>query len=185
MADEKQVQETTVTEPAPEGDKPEPPQTVPYNRFAEVIAKGKSETERADVAEKKLAAQDADKKRVRDAKLLEDGEFKTAIAERDAEIETIKSERDTAVTKWNDHEALRREALNQTEGLTDDDKAMAERMGIGDAELFVTRISNIKDSPGTDTRKAARVGVTLKPMSEMTAQEIRDTHDARKAQYQN
>ena len=179
MSEETQVEETTVTEPVVEDDKPK---TVPYVRFSEVIAKGKTETERANVAEEKLAALEADKEKVRKAKLEKDGEHKTLLAEANTTIETLTSERNTAVEWRKDYETNRREAL--TSDLSEVDKAMAMKIpDLTDMEAFVDRISESK-LPGTDTRPAnSGLSGGLKPIAEMSDKERRETHAARLAQY--
>ncbi len=173
------VKETTVTEPVVEDDKPK---TVPYDRFSEVIAKGKTETERANTAEEKLAALEADKEKVRKAKLEKDGEHKTLLDEANATIETLTSERNTAVEWRTDYETTRRETL--TSDLSGDDKAMAMKIpDLTDMEAFVNRISEPK-LPGTDTRHAnSGIKSDLKPIAEMSDKEQLDTHAARLASY--
>ena len=174
------VKETTVTEPVVEDVKPK---TVPYDRFSEVIAKGKAEGERANAAEEKLAALESDKEKVRKAQLEKQGEYKTLLAEADSKIETLTSERNSAVEWRTDYETNRREAL--TSKLSEDDKAIAMKItDLTDMEAFVNRISDPK-LPGTDTRPAnSGIKSTLKSISEMSDKERRDTHAARLGQYQ-
>lgn len=185
MADEAPAKDTTVTEPVVEDGKLEQPKTVPAERLSEVSAQKNAFKEEAEKANAKLAEYEADKKKVRDAQLIEDGEFKTAIAERDATIETLTTERDTAVKKWDNYESVRREA--KTSGLTDEDKAMAMKIeDLTDFESFVDRISETK-LPSADNRNASVVSTDgkLKPITDQTPREQRDTHEDRLAHYRD
>ena len=129
-----------------------------------------------------MAEQSADKEKVRKAQLEKQGEYKTLHEEDQKTIETLTSERNTAVEWRTDYESTRRETL--TSDLSEDDKAMAMKIpDLTDMEAFVDRIS-IPKLPGTDTRPAnSRTNLNLKPIAEMSDKEQRETHAARLAQY--
>ncbi len=163
--------------PSPKDEKPVP-QSVPYDRFSEVIAKGKAETARADAAEKKLKEQEADREKVRKKQLEEQGEEKTLRLEAEGKLATAEAK----ATEWDQYQSDRREAL--TKDLSDEDKAIAETIpDLSGLESFVTRIQP-ENLPSTDNRTSARTGqATLKPIAEMSDKEQRETHKERLGSY--
>ncbi|HEA68295.1 MAG TPA: hypothetical protein ENI07_15970 [Desulfobacterales bacterium] len=175
------VKETTVTDPAPVGDKPE---SIPYDRFKAVNDEKKALAEQVTEMKTEQDKTKADQEKIRKAQLEKQGEYKTLLEEANASLETVTSERDTAVLYRTDHEAKRREAINSTKGLTEEDKVAAEDMPIDAAENFITRLYHTEIKPGTDTRPAnSRTNVDLKSIAEMSDKERRETHEQRLAQY--
>jgi len=175
-------QVATVTAPVVEDDKPK---TVPYERLSEMAAQKNAALEEAKNARAELEKINTDREKVRKAQLEKQGEFKTLLEESNTKIESLTTRAETAEGKWDKYETGRRTTL--TEGLSEEDKALAMKMNdLTDMEAFVVRIAGKDISTSTDTRRGANKlpDGKLKPLTEMTDQEKRDTHDVRKAQYQ-
>ncbi len=183
MSDDTTGKETTVTEPVIKDEKPE---TVPYSRLSEMAAQKNAAKAEAEEARAELDKIKADREKVREAELEKQGEYKTLLEEANAKITNLTTELGGVKTKWDTHEAKRRETVNSIEGLTEDDKKFMADLGIDAAEAFAVRVANVKPIIGTDTRRSATHNGDAKPLksfAEMTDKEKRDTHTQRLAQY--
>ncbi len=186
MSETTTEQVVTETTPAVEGEKPK---TVPYERLSEMAAQKNAAIEDAKKAREELDKINADRDKVRKAQLEKQGEFKTLHEEDQTKIETLTKERDEAVTHWSEHLTKRSDALKSRmdEAKVDDEtKGIAMKIAdLDDRETFINRITNETISTSTDTRRGANQieGGKLKPLTEMTDQERRETHEARIAQY--
>ncbi len=181
MLEETTDQAATVTAPVVEDDKPK---TVPYERLSEVVSQKNAAIEDAKKAREELTKINADREKVRKAELEKQGEYKTLLEESNAKIESFTTRAESAEDKWDKYETSHREAL--TAELSKEDKALAMKMGdLTDMEAFVKRIAGKEITTGTDTRRTANrlKDGKLKPLTEMTDQEKRDSHEARIAQY--
>ncbi len=181
MSEETTDQVATETAPVVEDDKPK---TVPYERLSEVVSQKNAALKVATEAREELTKINADREKVRKAELEKQGEYKTLLEESTAKIESLTTRAESAEGKWDKYETSRREAL--TAELSKEDKELAMKMGdLTDMEAFVKRIAGKDISTSTDTRRTANMLIdgNLKPLSEMTDQEKRDTHDARISQY--
>ncbi len=153
-----------------------------YGRVAELTAKNKALAE-------SLTKIEEDRAKVRAAALKKQGEFETLYKEAEAKTEATASERDDYKKKWDGHVKTQTEAVDALMDaikIDETDRKMA--MQFDDLDLrkaFVERIAGKDISTSTDTRRTANMlkDGKLKPLSEMTDQEKRDTHDARISQY--
>lgn len=182
--DAEQAQETTGTEPVKQDDK----QTDPVEKRLSQMAAQKNEAREAQAtAEKKLADYEADRAKVRDAKLIEDGELKTALQERDDKIEALTGDLNKVSGLWDAHVSHKTEALNtEMDDAKFDDKTKELAMkytDLDDREDFIKLFKTEKDLPRANTARAGGVKTLLKPLAEMTDQEKRDTHETRIGQY--
>jgi hypothetical protein len=95
------------------------------------IQNAQKQRQRAQVAEAKLEQIEADAEKARQAKLKEDGEFKTVIDEQNSELEALRK-RDATYTA---EQKARRELL--LDKLSDDDKEIVEDMPLAKLEKYV------------------------------------------------
>lgn len=186
MSEATTEQAVTETTPVVEDDKPK---TVPYERLSEMAAQKNAALADAKVAREELEKINTDRDKVRKAQLEKQGEFKILHEENVAKVESLTKERDEAVKHWSDHLAKRGDALKSKmdEAKVDDEtKGIAMKIvDLDDRETFINRITNETISTSTDGRRAANqiANGKLKPLTEMTDQEKRDTHQARMDQY--
>ena len=186
MSDETTEQVATVTAPVVEDDKPK---TVPYERLSEVVALKNAAIEDAKKAREELNKINSDREKVRKTQLEKQGEYKVLHEEDTAKVESLTKERDEAVANWSNHLTKRSDALTSRmdEAKVDDEtRGIAMKIAdLEDREAFINRITNETISTGTDTRRGANKieKGKLKPLTEMSDQERRDTHEARIAQY--
>ena len=152
MSEETTVQsnDNAVNNPSTEGSKNN---DVPYDRFQEVNSQKNDYKSQAETAMSKLNEIESSQAKARDAKMVENEEFKTLLAERDAEIVKL-----TAVSnQWNTYQEETRTSL--MEKLPEGKREFGEGMELAKLQKFVeTEVQSV--NPNAGKTNSARQGVT-------------------------
>jgi len=165
-------------DPAPEGVKsdPDPQKNALYPRVQELSAKNKdlqAENDKLNEAERKRVEEE-DKKR---------GDYEKVIEAKDLEITVLKPKADL----YDEYNQARRETLKSE--LPEQFHKQIESIGsLTELEEFAKNLTDLSISKGVALPKGnptgAPKGEPLKRISEMTADERRETHAQRIAQHQ-
>ena len=152
MSEETTVQsnDNAVNNPTTEGSKNN---DVPYDRFAEVNTQKNDWKAQAETANAKLAEFETKAAKAREAKMVENDEYKTLLAEKDAEISKL-----TEVSnKWNTFQEETRTSL--MEKLPEGKREFGEGMDLSKLQKFVeTEVQAI--NPNAGKTSSQRQGVT-------------------------
>ena len=142
MSEETTVQsnENAVNNPTSEGSKTN---EVPYDRFAEVNTQKNEWKAQAETANAKLAEFETKAAKAREAKMVENEEYKTLLAEKDAEISKL-----TEVSnKWNTFQEETRTSL--MEKLPEGKREFGEGMDLSKLQKFVeTEVQAVNPNAG-------------------------------------
>ena len=151
MSEETTVQsnENAVNNPTSEGSKTN---EVPYDRFAEVNTQKNEWKAQAETANAKLAEFETKAAKAREAKMVENDEYKTLLAEKDAQISKL-----TEVSnQWNTYKEETRTSL--MEKLPEDKREFGEGMDLSKLQKFVeTEVQSV--NPNANKTNSARQGV--------------------------
>ena len=151
MSEETTVQsnENAVNNPTSEGSKTN---EVPYDRFAEVNTQKNEWKAQAETANAKLAEFEAKAAKAREAKMVENDEYKTLLAEKDAQISKL-----TEVSnQWNTYQEETRTSL--MEKLPEGKREFGEGMDLTKLQKFVeTEVQSV--NPNAGKTNSARQGV--------------------------
>ena len=151
MSEETTVQsnDNAVNNPTTEGSKNN---DVPYDRFAEVNTQKNEWKVQAEEANAKLADFEAKAAKAREAKMVENDEYKTLLAEKDAQISKL-----TEVSnQWNTYQEETRTSL--MEKLPEDKREFGEGMDLSKLQKFVeTEVQSV--NPNANKTNSARQGV--------------------------
>ena len=151
MSEETTVQsnENAVNNPTSEGSKTN---EVPYDRFAEVNTQKNEWKAQAETANAKLAEFETKAAKAREAKMVENDEYKTLLAEKDAQISKL-----TEVSnQWNTYQEETRTSL--MEKLPEDKREFGEGMDLSKLQKFVeTEVQSV--NPNANKTNSARQGV--------------------------
>tara|TARA_R100000353_G_scaffold139734_1_gene99504 strand:+ start:62 stop:418 length:357 start_codon:yes stop_codon:yes gene_type:complete len=99
-----QSNDNAVNNPTTEGSKNN---DVPYDRFQEVNAQKNDWKSQAETAMSKLKEYEAEQAKAREAKMVQNEEYKTLLAEKDAEIAKLTE----VSTQWNNYQEETRASL--------------------------------------------------------------------------
>ena len=151
MSEETTVQsdDNAVNNPTSEGSKTN---EVPYDRFAEVNTQKNEWKAQAETANAKLAEFETKAAKAREAKMVENEEYKTLLAEKDAQISKL-----TEVSnQWNTYQEETRTSL--MEKLPEDKREFGEGMDLSKLQKFVeTEVQSV--NPNANKTNSARQGV--------------------------
>ena len=151
MSEETTVQsnENAVNNPTSEGSKTN---EVPYDRFAEVNTQKNEWKAQAETANAKLAEFETKAAKAREAKMVENDEYKTLLAEKDAQISKL-----TEVSnQWNTYQEETRTSL--MEKLPEGKSEFGEGMDLSKLQKFVeTEVQSV--NPNAGKTNSARQGV--------------------------
>ena len=151
MSEETTVQsdDNAVNNPTSEGSKTN---EVPYDRFAEVNTQKNEWKAQAETANAKLAEFETKAAKAREAKMVENDEYKTLLAEKDAQISKL-----TEVSnQWNTYQEETRTSL--MEKLPEDKREFGEGMDLSKLQKFVeTEVQSV--NPNANKTNSARQGV--------------------------
>ena len=151
MSEETTVQsnENAVNNPTSEGSKTN---EVPYDRFAEVNTQKNEWKAQAETANAKLAEFETKAAKAREAKMVENDEYKTLLAEKDAEISKLTD----VSNQWNTYQEETRTSL--MEKLPEDKREFGEGMDLSKLQKFVeTEVQSV--NPNANKTNSARQGV--------------------------
>ena len=151
MSEETTVQseENAVNNPTSEGSKTN---EVPYDRFAEVNTQKNEWKSQAETAMSKLAEIEAGQVKAREAKMVENEEYKTLLAEKDAKIANLTD----VSNQWNTYQEETRTSL--MEKLPEGKREFGEGMDLSKLQKFVeTEVQSV--TPNAGKTNAARQGV--------------------------
>ena len=153
----------------------QPPRTVPYDRFQEVVS------ERNALKARLESVEEAEAHRSR-SDLEENQNLKSLYRHEQAAREAA----DARARKWDDYQASRRDALLSKLATTEDREDLAE-LPLEKLERQVDRRSlpRIVGAGGNPGRPGRQPGREIPPpLSQLTSAERRETHMARLAAYQ-
>ena len=142
MSEEKTVQsnENAVNKPNTEVSKNN---DIPYDRFQEVNAQKNDWKAQAESATAKLAEIEAKNAKAREAKMVENEEFKTLLAEKDATISKLTE----VQTQWNTYQEETR--TNLMDKLPENKREFAEGMDLSKLQKFVeTEVQSVNANAG-------------------------------------
>ena len=151
MSEEKTVQsnENAVNNPTTEGSKNN---DIPYDRFQEVNAQKNDWKAQAESANTKLAEIEAKNAKAREAKMVENEEFKTLLAEKDATISKLTE----VQTQWNTYQEETR--TNLMDKLPENKREFADGMDLSKLQKFVeTEVQAV--NPNAGKTNSSRQGV--------------------------
>ena len=151
MSEETTVQsdDNAVNNPTSEGSKTN---EVPYDRFAEVNTQKNEWKAQAETANAKLAEFETKAAKAREAKMVENDEYKTLLAEKDAEISKLTD----VSNQWNTYQEETRTSL--MEKLPEDKREFGEGMDLSKLQKFVeTEVQSV--NPNANKTNSARQGV--------------------------
>ena len=123
-----QSNENAVNNPTTEGSKNN---DVPYDRFQEVNAQKKDFASQLEEANAKLANYEKEQEEKRQKRLEQEGEYKTLLTEKDAQIEKLTE----VETQWNTYQQETRTSL--MEKLSEADREFGEGMDLVKLQKFV------------------------------------------------
>ena len=152
MSEETTVQsnDNAVNNPTSEGSKTN---EVPYDRFAEVNTQKNEWKSQAESAMSKLKEIEASQAKAREAKMVENEEFKTLLAEKDSEIAKLTD----VSNQWNTYQEETRASL--MEKLPEDKRQFGEGMDLSKLQKFVeTEVQAV--NPNAGKTNSQRQGVT-------------------------
>ena len=152
MSEETTVQsdENAVNNPTSEGSKTN---EVPYDRFAEVNTQKNEWKSQAETAMSKLAEIEAGQVKAREAKMVENEEYKTLLAEKDAKIANLTD----VSNQWNTYQEETRASL--MEKLPEGKREFGEGMDLVKLQKFVeTEVQSV--NPNAGKTNSQRQGVT-------------------------
>lgn len=130
---------------------------VPYDRFAEVNTQKNDWKAQAETANAKLAEYEAQAAKAREAKMVQNEEYKTLLAEKDAEIAKLTD----VSNQWNAYQEETRTSL--MEKLPEDKRQFGEGMDLTKLQKFVeTEVQAV--NPNAGKTNSQRQGV--KPSGE-------------------
>lgn len=135
-----QSNDNAVNNPTTEGSKNN---DVPYDRFQEVNAQKNDWKSQAETAMSKLKEYEAEQAKAREAKMVQNEEYKTLLAEKDAEIAKL-----TEVSnQWNNYQEETRTSL--MEKLPEDKRQFGEGMDLTKLQKFVdTEVQSVNPNAG-------------------------------------
>jgi len=135
-----QSNDNAVNNPTTEGSKNN---DVPYDRFQEVNAQKNDWKSQAETAMSKLKEYEAEQAKAREAKMVQNEEYKTLLAEKDAEIAKL-----TEVSnQWNNYQEETRASL--MEKLPEDKRQFGEGMDLTKLQKFVdTEVQSVNPNAG-------------------------------------
>ena len=152
MSEETTVQsnENAVNNPTSEGSKTN---EVPYDRFAEVNTQKNEWKSQAESAMSKLKEIAASQAKAREAKMVENEEYKALLAEKDSEIAKLTD----VSNQWNTYQEETRTSL--MEKLPEGKREFGEGMDLSKLQKFVeTEVQSV--NPNAGKTNSARQGVT-------------------------
>ncbi len=125
---------------------------VPYDRFAEVNTQKNDWKAQAETANAKLAEYEAQAAKAREAKMVQNEEYKTLLAEKDAEIAKLTD----VSNQWNAYQEETRTSL--MEKLPEEKRQFGEGMDLTKLQKFVeTEVQAV--NPNAGKTNADRQGV--------------------------
>tara|TARA_Y100001938_G_scaffold37132_2_gene51284 strand:- start:797 stop:1363 length:567 start_codon:yes stop_codon:yes gene_type:complete len=135
-----QSNDNAVNNPTTEGSKNN---DVPYDRFQEVNTQKNDWKSQAETAMSKLKEYEAEQAKAREAKMVQNEEYKTLLAEKDAEIAKL-----TEVSnQWNNYQEETRTSL--MEKLPEDKRQFGEGMDLTKLQKFVdTEVQSVNPNAG-------------------------------------
>ena len=151
MSEEKTVQsnENAVNKPNTEVSKNN---DIPYDRFQEVNAQKNDWKAQAESATAKLAEIEAKNAKAREAKMVENEEFKALLAEKDATISKLTE----VQTQWNTYQEETR--TNLMDKLPENKREFADGMDLSKLQKFVeTEVQAV--NPNAGKTNSSRQGV--------------------------
>ena len=152
MSEEKTVQsnENAVNKPNTEVSKNN---DIPYDRFQEVNAQKNDWKAQAESANTKLAEIEAKNAKAREAKMVENEEFKALLAEKDATISKLTE----VQTQWNTYQEETR--TNLMDKLPENKREFADGMDLSKLQKFVeTEVQAV--NPNAGKTNSSRQGVS-------------------------
>jgi hypothetical protein len=132
----------TITEKNTEQTEQTPPASVPYDRFKDVNEKRKSETTRAETAERNLREMQEKQEAAENKKLEEDGEHEKLAAENE-ELRPYKS-------RLQEYEDDQRADILASESLTDEDREAFAELPLKQLRITVKRLESSSTPPQGD-----------------------------------
>ena len=145
-----QSNENAVNNPTNEGSKTN---EVPYDRFAEVNTQKNEWKAQAETANAKLAEFETKAAKAREAKMVENDEYKTLLAEKDAQISKLTD----VSNQWNTYQEETRTSL--MEKLPEGKREFGEGMDLSKLQKFVeTEVQAV--NPNAGKTNSQRQGVT-------------------------
>tara|TARA_R110002020_G_scaffold373150_2_gene584602 strand:+ start:387 stop:974 length:588 start_codon:yes stop_codon:yes gene_type:complete len=145
-----QSNDNAVNNPTSEGSKTN---EVPYDRFAEVNTQKNEWKAQAETANAKLAEFETKAAKAREAKMVENDEYKTLLAEKDAEISKLTD----VSNQWNTYQEETRTSL--MEKLPEGKREFGEGMDLTKLQKFVeTEVQSV--NPNAGKTNSQRQGVT-------------------------
>ena len=149
MSEEKQVEANNVENPSTDASKNN---DIPYSRFQEVNSAKKELADQNAKLQEQLNTIDADNKAKREERMKKNEDYKTLLAEKEAEIEKLSG----FENKWNDYETNRRDSL--VSRLPENKQKFVSSMSLMDLEEFVElETANLNSAAGKTN--SARQGV--------------------------
>ena len=143
------VEENNETNPSTDASKNN---DIPYSRFQEVNSAKKELADQNAKLQEQLNTIDADNKAKREERMKKNEDYKTLLAEKEAEIEKLSG----FENKWNDYETNRRDSL--VSRLPENKQKFVSSMSLMDLEEFVElETANLNSAAGKTN--SARQGV--------------------------
>ena len=134
--------------------------SVPYSRFAEVIADKKKMEER-------LIKLEEDQQKKRKKELEKQGEYKALLTEQEAELSEAKAK----AKQWEEYQTQKRETLIKSHNLSERQVNIANKLDLSELESYVEDLKDTKNnSVNTDKSlpTSGRVKMTGNPFKSMT-----------------
>ena len=155
MSEENKVEENNVENPSTDASKNN---DIPYSRFQEVNTQKKQLQDQNAKLQEQLNTIDAENKAKREERMKKNEDYKTLLAEKEAQIEKLSGYK----TQWNEYEANRRDALQSK--LPENKQKFASTMNLTDLEEFVDiESANLNKGTGMDS---SRVGAKAQDSGE-------------------
>ena len=155
MSEENKVEENNVENPSTDASKNN---DIPYSRFQEVNTQKKQLQDQNAKLQEQLNTIDAENKAKREERMKKNEDYKTLLAEKEAQIEKLSGYK----TQWNEYEANRRDALQSK--LPENKQKFASTMNLTDLEEFVDiETANLNKGTGMDS---SRVGAKAQDSGE-------------------
>ena len=140
-------------------------ESVPYSRFAEVIADKKK-------MEEKLIKLEEDQQKKRKKELEKQGEYKALLTEQEAELSEAKAK----AQQWEEYQSQKRESLRKSHNLIEKQINIANKLDLNELETYVDDIKeNSTKSVNTDRSlpTQGRVKMTGNPFKNMSREDRR------------